>query len=242
IGTGMRTPPVLAGRWSAMPEPERDPTLRAHAAAELVLARHGVVTRGAVESEGVAGGFAAVYKVLAAMEDSGGPRRGYYIEGLGGSQFADGSTIDRLRAFEATADASTWSRGQDTPEVLLLAATDPANPYGAALTWPEPPGEGARAARRSGALVVLVDGELAFYLERGGKTMLVFTERAEPVALAARELAAKVRSGSVGTLTVASINGDAASTSPWAEHLRAAGFAAVPQGLRLRAGYGGTRA
>lgn len=238
IGTGMRTPPVVAGRWSATPSTEPDATVRAHAAAELVLARHGVVTRGAVESEGISGGFAGVYKVLAAMEDAGGPRRGYYIEGLGASQFADGATIDRLRGYEATADETTWSRGQDTPEVHVLAATDPANPYGAALPWPAPPGEGGRAGRKSGALVGLVDGELALYLERGGKTLLVYSDRDDAVTLAVRKLAALVRDGRIGSVTVQTINGEPAAASHWAEQLRGAGFGATPQGLRLRSGIG----
>jgi ATP-dependent Lhr-like helicase len=145
--------PRLAGRWWRLPPPEADPTLRAHAVATGLLDRHGVLTRGAVQVERVAGGFASTYRVLAAMEDAGRARRGYFVEGLGAAQFAVPGAVDRLRS-PVPAD--------QTQTTLLLAATDPANPYGAALPWPSRPvaTRGHLPGRKAGAVVVLVDGEL----------------------------------------------------------------------------------
>ncbi len=124
-------PPSVAGRWSLVPEKETDSTVRTHAAAEVLLDRHGIVTRGAVVAEGTVGGFAAVYRVLAALEETGRIRRGYFVEGLGAAQFASAGAVDRVRAFAAGPG--------ETPDVgagVVLAAADPANPYGAALPWP----------------------------------------------------------------------------------------------------------
>src|SRR3954468_9272147 len=123
-------PPTVAGRWSLLPELELATTPRATALAEQLLERHGVVTRGAVVSEGVAGGFALAYKVLASLEETGRTRRGYFVEGLGAAQFATPATVDRLRTFAADPEEGT------PPAALTLGATDPANPYGAALGWP----------------------------------------------------------------------------------------------------------
>ena len=122
-------PPQTAGRWALLPALDTDPTRRAHAAAERLLDRHGVVTRGAVQSERTPGGFAAVYKVLSAFEDSGRCRRGYFVAGLGAAQFGTAGAVDRLRTFADT-------RPDAKPVAAALAATDPANPYGAALPWP----------------------------------------------------------------------------------------------------------
>ena len=240
IGTGLRTPPVVAGRWSTTPTPESDPTLRAHATAELLLSRYGVLTRGSVEAESAPGGFAGVYKILTAMEDAGGPRRGYFVEGLGAAQFADGATIDRLRAVDRNADNTRWATSDATPEPVLLAATDPANPYGAALPWPDSPNSGdaptrARAARKAGSIVVLVDGLLTVYLERGGKTALIYSEREEAITLAIAALTTAVRENRIAGFTLGTINGITAAASPWAGILKAHGFSAVPQGLRVRA-------
>ena len=138
-------PPETAGRWALLPEVDTDPTRRAKAAAEGLLERHGVVVRGAVVSERVPGGFAGVYKVLSAFEESGRCRRGYFVAGLGAAQFGTAGAIDRLRTFtELEPDAK--------PVAVALAATDPANPYGAGLPWPDrgdgrPPARAARPAR-----------------------------------------------------------------------------------------------
>lgn len=243
MSAGMRTPPALAGRWSLVPEPITDATLRAHAWAETLLARHGVVTRGAVESEEIPGGFAAVYKVLAQMEDAGQCRRGYFVDGLGAAQFAAGNTIDRLRTLDDTADDTAWPSGTDTPTVRVLAATDPANPYGAALSWPEvvsgPDTQGSagarhRPGRKAGALVVLVDGLCVLFVERGGRTVLVFDDRVDAVPLAAQALADAVRSGAVGQLTITTLCGDTVHASQYSAAFQAAGFGITPKGLRIR--------
>ena len=165
-------PPNTAGRWSLAPRGTPDATRRAHAAADLLLDRYGVVTRGSVGAEALDGGFALAYRVLSRFEESGSARRGYFIEGLGAAQFSTAGAVDRLRA--NVVDASDPKREL---EAVTLASTDPANPFGAALDWPAPPAEGAtkhRPGRKAGALVVLVDGELVLYVERGGKTALVF--------------------------------------------------------------------
>ncbi|MFD4986990.1 ATP-dependent helicase [Streptomyces sp. NPDC058374] len=233
-------PPTVAGRWSLLPPLEPDPTVRAHALARTLLDRHGVVTRGAVAAEGVEGGFSAVYRVLSAFEDSGQARRGYVVEGLGAAQFAMDGAVDRLRA---SATAAERESGGPPRQALVLAAADPANAYGAALPWPEPPtGAGHKPGRKAGAMVVLVDGELAMYMERGGKTLLAWpsTSPDDPSAPdprlegAAHALAGSAAGGSLGTVTVERINGEPALTSPVGAYLERAGFHATPRGLRLR--------
>ncbi|MEU2338806.1 ATP-dependent helicase [Streptomyces sp. NPDC013172] len=347
-------PPTVAGRWSLLPEPEPDTTVRAHALARTLLDRHGVVTRGAVAAEGVEGGFSAVYRILSAFEESGQARRGYVVEGLGAAQFAMDGAVDRLRAvsnarergegtpgaglrngtgpgadtgFEnggripsaafgagtpvtplgpfdgtdpaAVGDDFTWPPEPPTapgdylspkdfapggpfaespadpfaapgyggprggsratphtygnhhartpagpdPRAAVLAAADPANAYGAALPWPEPPtGAGHKPGRKAGSLVVLVEGELTLYMERGGKTLLAWPSAPDTAApddprlrTAAEALAAAARAGSLGTVTVERVNGAAALTSPLGTLLEGAGFIATPRGLRLRA-------
>jgi ATP-dependent helicase Lhr and Lhr-like helicase len=224
-------PPQMAGRWTLQPALEPDRTRRAAAMAETLLDRHGVVTRGAVAAEHVEGGFAAVYKVLSAFEDTGRCRRGYIVEGLGAAQFAAQGAVDRLRAGA--------SDRRDLLPALVLAATDPANPYGAALPWPErsSPGDGPghRPGRKAGALVVLVDGELVVYVERGGRTLLSFAESAPALQPAADALALAVHAGQLGKLQVERADGGSVLASPLAEALSAAGFHATPRGLRLRA-------
>jgi ATP-dependent Lhr-like helicase len=146
-------PPQLGGRWSLLPAPDADATLRATATASLLLERYGVVTRGSVQSEGVPGGFAQVYRILAGFEDAGHCRRGYFVEKLGAAQFATSATVDRLREFAAVPEPAPLT-------ARTLAATDPANPYGAALSWPTIEGVTHRPGRKAGGLVVLVDGVL----------------------------------------------------------------------------------
>ncbi|WP_406422350.1 DEAD/DEAH box helicase [Streptomyces sp. NBC_00842] len=228
-------PPTVSGRWSLLPGTEPDPTHRAHALARTLLDRHGVVTRGAVQAEGVEGGFAATYRILAAFEDNGQARRGYVVEGLGAAQFAMDGAVDRLRAVSTARDRTEPG---SAPRALVLAAADPANAYGAALSWPEPPdGAGHRPGRKAGALVVLVDGELTLYMERGGKTLLAWPTDPEDPALraAAEALAGAARAGALGTVTVERTNGASSLTSPLGRTLETAGFHATPRGLRLRA-------
>ena len=219
-------PPTVAGRWSLLPLAEGDTTIRAKATAEALLERHGIVTRGAVAGEGIPGGFALAYNVLASFEETGRARRGYFVDGLGGAQFGTGATVDRLRQFTRDDDA--------VPQLtaLTLAATDPANAYGAALAWPTT--EGHRPGRKAGALVVLVDGRLVAYIERGGKTVLTFAEDDAVLAAAAASLATTVRLG-IGKLRVERVDGEFSIGTPFGAALAAAGFAPTPQGLRLRA-------
>ncbi|MGY2873755.1 ATP-dependent helicase Lhr and Lhr-like helicase [Marmoricola sp. URHA0025 HA25] len=223
-------PADMAGRWFVLPEIEHDPTRRAHAAAEGLLDRHGVVTRGAVMSERTPGGFAAAYRVLATFEESGRCRRGYFVDGLGAAQFGTAGAVDRLRAFVRTTPP-------DKPEAVTLAATDPANPYGAALPWPVQEA-GHRPGRKAGALVVLVEGELALYVERGGRTLLTFADDEETVAAAIDALGTAVRRGALGRLTVEKADGASIlghDSEPIRRALEAAGFVATSKGLRLRA-------
>ncbi len=229
-------PPETAGRWALLPELDTDPTRRAHATAERLLERHGVVTRGAVVSERVAGGFAAVYKVLSAFEDSGRCRRGYFVAGLGAAQFGTAGSVDRLRSFSDVSTGSTT--GLDAkPTAIALAATDPANPYGAALPWPQNAEGGHRPGRKAGAIVVLVDGVLTLYVERGGRTLLTWTDDVDRLTPAAASLADAVRRGSLGRLTVEKADGEqllGSGSTPLRDALQAAGFLATPKGLRLR--------
>ncbi|MEV4649243.1 ATP-dependent helicase [Saccharopolyspora sp. NPDC049357] len=221
-------PPTVSGRWSLAPQPAAEPTRRAHARAEAFLERHGVLTRGALDVERVTGGFSAVYKVLRAMEESGRCRRGYVIEGLGAAQFAVPGAIDRLRALSGDDEAST--------DAVVLAAADPAQPYGGALGWPAAMGDTRhRPGRKAGALVVLVAGEAVFYVERGGKSLLSFTDDDAALRAAAAGLARVVRDGWLDQLAVERADGEGAWGSRLAEVLTEAGFRATPKGLRLRA-------
>ncbi len=247
-------PPTAAGRWSRLPERDPDPTRRTHALAEALLDRHGVVTRGAVVAERAPGGFSAVYQVLKAFEEAGRVRRGYFVEGLGAAQFAVPGAVDRMRALAAVRPveeelpwqtpvpggwgSSPYAHAQrkrrDDARALVLAATDPANPYGAALPWPAQD-SGHRPGRKAGALVVLVDGRVVLYVERGGKTLLSFTDDTSCVGPAADALALAVRDGALGKLTVEKADGEPALTSPLGLALEQAGFRPTPRGLRLRA-------
>jgi ATP-dependent Lhr-like helicase len=223
-----------------LPLPEPDSTLRAHYQAELLLSRHGVLTRGAVTAEGLPGGFATLYKVLRSFEDAGRCQRGYFVESLGGAQFAVASTVDRLRSYLDGIDP-------ERPEyrAVVLAATDPANPYGAALGWPsssgEGPGSGARPGRKAGALVVLVDGGLAWFLERGGRSLLTFTDDPAAGRAAAMALAELVAARRVASILVERVDGEPAlqpraggRESTALTGLSEAGFVRTPRGLRLR--------
>ncbi len=168
------TPPAASGRWYLVDEIlRRDepiaPEAKAAALAEQFLSRHGVVTRDAVLAEGVPGGFSGLYPVYTALEDAGKARRGYFIEGRGGAQFALPGAVDRLRAMTDTG-------------IVIMSATDPANPYGATLPWPG--AASGTPARRAGATVALVDGRLVAYLEKGGRSALTFGDERELAAAA----------------------------------------------------------
>ncbi|GIJ52907.1 ATP-dependent helicase [Virgisporangium aurantiacum] len=221
-------PPSGAGRWYRLPERDLDPTRRAAFTADLLLERYGVVTRGAVMAEGHPGGFAGVYPVLAALEERGAARRGYFVEGLGAAQFALPGAVDRLRGMAERSDE----------QAVVLATTDPANPYGAALPWPDRVVDelttGHRPGRKAGALAVLTGGDLALYVERGGRTLLSFTDDKEALAAGAKALADAVHSGALGAMSVERVDGEAIHSSPLRDALTSAGFRVTPRGLRLR--------
>lgn len=220
-------PAAVGGRWSLLPAAETDAARRATVNAGLLLDRYGVVTRGAVQAEGTPGGFAQAYRVLAGFEEAGHCRRGYVIEKLGAAQFAASATVDRLRTFAAVADPPPR-------KAVTLAATDPANPYGAALAWPRREGVSHRPGRKAGGLVVLVDGSLVLYLERGGRTVLAFDDDPELLRAAASDLVSTSRTRRLETLTVEKINGEAIYGTDFAMALQEAGFVATPRGFALR--------
>ncbi|OIQ81598.1 putative ATP-dependent helicase Lhr [mine drainage metagenome] len=240
---GSGVPAENAGRWSMLPTREPDPTVRMHALAQRLLARHGVITRAIVPSERLAASFGALYRVLAASETVGRVRRGYFVEHLGGSQFALPAAVDQLRADARDIDPD----GSGSPAVtVLLAATDPANPYGAALAWPPPlaqdeanDGGGPRPSRRAGAVVVLVAGALVLFVERGGRSLLSFTDDRTALEQACVELATAIRGGSLGRVVLTRADGNEVlapprRATPLTSALAAAGFAPTPRGLRLR--------
>jgi ATP-dependent Lhr-like helicase len=225
-------PPEAAGRWSLVTPVTASATERFHAQALALLERHGVLTREAVAAEGIEGGFSAVYPVLRAMEEAGRIRRGYFVDGLGAAQFALSGALDRLRAAREGAEPS--SNG----EVYLLAAADPANPYGAALSWPRR-GESDRRPlqRAAGAYVVLVDGIAALYLERGGATLQTLPASDDPGtgATAARALRGLVVDGRFRELVIRKIDGEDVAGSSFRSTLLDAGFVTGYRGLVLRA-------
>jgi len=248
-------PPRAEGRWSLI-DPARQLVRRnaqrdggrdrgaatewATAMAQQLLTRHGVITRETVGAESVAGGFSAVYQVLKAMEDAGRIRRGYFVAGLGAAQFAMPAALDLLRSMR---DAPEESR------TVVMAATDPANPYGALVKWPDVaspqstidvPASGRGPTRTAGALVVLVDGRAAAYLRRGERELLLFLPDAEPSrSHVGREIArilfqlAATREGRRGML-IADINGAPATTHPAARLFVEEGFAVTAMGIQAR--------
>ncbi|MBL8776091.1 MAG: DEAD/DEAH box helicase [Acidimicrobiales bacterium] len=229
-------PPEAAGRWSLVAPlllPPATPTEAAHARAQQLLHRYGVLTREAALGEGAEGGFAGVYPVLKALEERGHVRRGYFVEGLGAAQFALPGAVDRLRAVR-----SSLEQGHELHPVeataLVLAATDPAQPYGASLPWPDSAG---RPSRSAGAFVVLVDGEPAVFLERGGRSLVVFPAgRGDAPGPWAEALTRLVKDGRLRSLEIAKVDGAAAAEDPFvADALRAAGFADGYRGLVFRA-------
>jgi ATP-dependent Lhr-like helicase len=224
-------PPEAAGRWSLVPPPSGTPTERLHATALALLDRHGVVTRDAIASEGIEGGFSGVYPVLRALEEAGRIRRGYFIDGLGAAQFALAGAIERLRAVRDGA------RDADERQVVVLAAADPANPYGAAIPWPRR-GEGDRRPfqRASGASVVLVDGTAAIYVDRGGGSIQTLPASDDPEVgvLAAAALGASLADGRGREVVITKVDGEPAAASPFRETLVAAGFVPGYRGLVLR--------
>ena len=219
-------PSPTQGRWSRAGSlfPE---SLDRRALAELLLERQGIVTRDCVRGEGIKGGYGAVYAELRALETLGVCRRGYFVEGLGGAQFALPGAVERLRELRAEA------RVVAERDVLVLAAADPAQPYGAAVPWPRR--AGARAARVAGAWVVLLDGEAVLFVERGGRSLVPLREP-EPEWLrpALAALVAHVRSGGAKRLAVERFDGVPVVESDAMILLVESGFLAGPRRAVLR--------
>jgi ATP-dependent Lhr-like helicase len=215
------------GRWSLTDRLFTDRPDR-RALAELLLERQGIVTRDGVRGEGIAGGYGAVYSELRDLETLGVCRRGYFVEGLGGAQFALPGAVERLRELRARPEDDL-----EEPDVLVLAAADPAQPYGAAVPWPKR--AGARAARVAGAHVVLLDGEAALFVERGGRSLVPLREPDESwlrPALAA--LVEHVRGGRGRRLAVERFDGRPVTESEALRLLVEAGFLAGPRRAVLR--------
>ncbi|HEY2216207.1 MAG TPA: DEAD/DEAH box helicase, partial [Solirubrobacteraceae bacterium] len=236
---------------------------RRRALAELLLERYGILTREQVLAEGIKGGFAMLYDTLCQLETLGICRRGYFVEGMGGAQFALPGAVERLRSARSSATVAQSSAGGSPSELderrdanaptsrrtLVLAAADPAQPYGAALPWPKRDGQERRPARVAGAYVVLVDDEPVLYVERGGRGMLTLTKgaasEAAPAGLAGsaqdrvgdglHALADAVRSGRVPKLALERIDGDSAVGSELAATLLELGFHPGPRRLTLSA-------
>ncbi|MGH2850652.1 MAG: Lhr family helicase, partial [Solirubrobacteraceae bacterium] len=243
--------PLRAGRRNGVPKPERRPrrfsrsrgagptatqgrwstterlfvgAAERRALAELLLERHGIITRDAVRAEGIPGGYGAVYGELRALETLGLCRRGYFVEGLGGAQFALGGAVERIRELREP--------GED-PAAAVLAAADPAQPYGASLPWPKR--AGARAARVAGAHLVLIGGEAVLYVERGGRSLVPLRDPDESWLRPALEaLVAYVHGGGAKRLAVERFDGEPVTESEAMPLLVEAGFLAGPRRAVLR--------
>jgi ATP-dependent Lhr-like helicase len=189
-----------------------------------MLERYGIVTRETVLAEGVPGGFAALYGEMSNLEMLGTARRGYFVEGLGGAQFALPGAVERLRSLP-----------REEGRYLVLAASDPANPYGASLPWPKRDGTGKggrRPSRTPGAYVLLRDGEPLLFVERGGRGILRLAELGdEALAEAIAELAGAARDGLMPRLAIERLDGEPVIGSGLEETLIAAGFAREPRRL-----------
>ncbi len=227
-------PPSAEGRWSLLAE--RVPSVLTDtqwstAMAQQLLTRYGVVTREVAAAEGITGGFGAVYDVLKALEDAGRVRRGYFV-GVGATQFALPPALELLR---------TLREQPEEPETLVIAATDPANPYGTTLKWPEQPAAdaGRTPTRTVGATVILVNGALAAYVPRGGRQLSVYLPDDEPARSTvgralARALAARARDEQRDGLLLAEINGRPPAEHPLAPYLIEAGFNPSAMGFQMR--------
>lgn len=235
------TPSDMLGRWSLAVQPSTDATSRSVAHGEAWLDRYGVVTRGSIVAEDVLGGFALAYKVLSRFEENGRALRGYLIEGLGAAQFSTPAIVDRLRGLANSPDLTGWPSGTDYPRTYVLAATDPANPYGAALPWPD---TDLRPTRAAGALVVLVDGLLLAHLTRGGRTLnLFFDDLPTGIGESSEQLASRVvdalgayvAQGRLTRLVVEKINGESVFDSPFLGTFKATSATITPKGLRIGA-------
>jgi ATP-dependent helicase Lhr and Lhr-like helicase len=235
------TPPTAQGRWAlnaAAFAEDRSATEWSHAMAQQLLTRYGVVFRETAHAENLPGGFSAIYDVMKALEESGKIRRGYFAADLGATQFAMPAAVDLLRSLRVSPQG-------EKSEMMQLAATDSANPYGALLRWPAAPDAGSSLTRSVGARVILCDGTLVAYLRRGNPNVQVFLPEEEPQrSQVARSLAeflvAKVRdqedADGRGGMLIASVNGVAVAEHWMARFLLDAGFAAGAMGFNVRRG------
>ncbi len=215
-------PPSAAGRWSLtslLREPAPSPTERAHGSAQALLERHGIVTRPGVLAEGHPGGFAAAYGILRALEERGSVRRGHFVEGLGAAQFATAAAVERLRDYR-----------ESSSDVVVLGAADPAQPYGAALSWP--PSDG-RPSRTAGAHVVLADGAPLVALDRGGRTLHTFEHAADDLRWIGA-LRQALADGRLAKVELARIDAGPAAEHPIHDALIEHGFTAGYRGPTLR--------
>jgi ATP-dependent helicase Lhr and Lhr-like helicase len=235
-------PPSSEGRWSLTADRligDVSPTQWSTATAQQLLSRYGVLTREVAGAEGIEGGFRAVYDVLKAMEDAGRIRRGYFVAGVGAMQFALPAALELMRSFK---------HAGDDPEVVVLAATDPANPYGTMLKWPplNAVNGGRGPTRTVGAVVILVDGALAGYLARGGRQLIAYLPEDEPArSTASRALATRLAmmargDDGRGGLLISEINGIPTADHPLAPFLIDAGFNASAMGFQMRRAVGST--
>jgi len=227
------TPPTAQGRWALNAvafDEARSGTEWSHAIAQQLLARYGVVFRETAHAEGLPGGFSAVYDVLKAMEESGKVRRGYFAADLGATQFAMPAAVDLLRSLRVKRDG-------DKSEMLMLAATDPANPYGTLLKWPAGGDATSSLTRSVGARVVLCDGSLVAYLRRGNPNIQVFLPEEEPArGQAAKALAEFLveRAQMEGGMLLTGVNGTSVAEHWTARVWLDAGFVAAPMGFNVR--------
>jgi ATP-dependent Lhr-like helicase len=230
-------PPGSEGRWSLLERwiagPAPSAAESATARVEVLLERYGVLPREAILGDAL-GSFAELYPVLKALEESGRVRRGYFVAGLGAAQFARAGADDRLRALRSAEGPSPC---------IVLAATDPANPFGAALAWPEGP---ERPQRAAGALVLISGGALLGYLTRGEKSLLSFLPQGEPershaASALAAGLAALVDGVERRALVLASIDGARARSSALGAALERVGFTPIGDGYVLRQGRASSR-
>ncbi len=236
------TPASAQGRWTVVPIPTRtapaEQTAWSHALAQQLLQRYGIVTRETVAQENIPGGFSAIYEVLKALEAQGRVRRGYFIAGLGGAQFAQPAAVDLLRSLRDTES--------EKPELVSLAATDPANPWGSILRWPEPDDPGTSLSRSVGATVILRNGNLVAYLRRNNPAIQVFLPSDEPDRSAAardltgflyqmaQELLQNPETRHHGGLLIDTVSGQPAYQHYLARFLEEAGFHASPRGYHAR--------
>lgn len=226
--------PSLGGRWYRVQDPELPAADKALALASSWLSRYGVITRGGVTADGTPGGFAAAYRLLAELEQAGKVLRGYLVEGLGGAQFSTPEVIGDVRTHADSPDQERWPSGTEHPVPVVLAALDPANPYGSVLPWPEHPS--AHPSRAAGALVVLADGVLLAHVTRGGRVLTLFGEHREEIAaLVVAALLRALAEGRMQRIRIQEVDGERVGSSGLEQALLGAGARLTPKGVSIEA-------